>query len=175
MNFKKINDEVLYTTDQRTVVDAPFVAFMKEQADQNPRQRIRLCLHADPEDLIHEMLIIHKAECYVRPHKHLTRMESFMILEGTVDVILFDEEGHVTDCVEMGTYSSGKPFLQRLSTPVYHSLIIHSDYLIFHETTSGPFDATDTAFPSWAPEDADVEKVEHYMESLRNKVQLLKQ
>ena len=58
----------------------------------------------------------------------------------------------VTKQFEMGELSTGKPFFYRLDTSTYHSLIVTSDYLIFKETTEGPFIRENTLFPDWAPE-----------------------
>ncbi len=51
----------------------------------------------------------------------------------------------------MGDQRSGKIFYNRLDKQSYHMLIIKSDFLIFHEITSGPFDKNKTIFPKWAP------------------------
>ncbi|MBU1910629.1 MAG: WbuC family cupin fold metalloprotein, partial [Verrucomicrobia bacterium] len=87
---RKFNDEVLYPGEAPVVLDRAFVEWLKQQADRNPRRRIRLCAHQDPNDLIHEMLIVHAQMTYIRPHKHLTRIESFHVIEGEADVVMFD-------------------------------------------------------------------------------------
>ena len=51
----------------------------------------------------------------------------------------------------MGAQKSGKAFYQRLSDPLYHTLIIRTDFLVFHEITEGPFVRGDAVFPKWAP------------------------
>ena len=51
--------------------------------------------------------------------------------------------------------STGKPFYHRLNKPIYHMLIIRSDFLVFHEITEGPFIQNDSIFPEWAPKEYD--------------------
>ena len=152
MQTKKFNEEVLYTNEEITNVSRQDIAALKKMAMANPRQRIRLCSHRSVEDAIHEMLIIHAKEAYVRPHKHLHKSESFHLIEGSVDVLLFDENGQLRQVIEMGDYASGKQFYFRINDPVYHTLIINSDFIVFHEATQGPFVRTDTIFAPWAPE-----------------------
>jgi cupin fold WbuC family metalloprotein len=75
-----------------------------------------------------------------------------LILEGDVDVVLFYDDGAIREVIQMGAPGSGKVFYQRLSDPIFHTLIIRSDFLVFHEITTGPFMREKTTFPDWAPE-----------------------
>ncbi|HLF18651.1 MAG TPA: WbuC family cupin fold metalloprotein [Candidatus Omnitrophota bacterium] len=166
MKFKKFNDEVLYTDEEITRVSAADIDFLKKEALRNPRQRIRLCSHRDVEDTLHEMLIIHTKDTYVRPHKHLGKSESFHVMEGQVDVVMFGEEGVIQEIIPMGDYASDLNFYYRLNRPLYHTLLIYSDFLVFHETTKGPFRREETLFAPWAPDEKEAEKVTSYMRQL---------
>ena len=134
---------------------------MKKLAMLNKRLRIRLCTHVSPNDKLHEMFIIHAKDCYVRPHKHIGRVESMAIIEGEADLVLFDEDGIIKQVISMGEISSGKKFYYRLSEPVYHTLLIRTDFLVFHEITEGPFSRENSFFPEWAPEEYDTDFIEH--------------
>ena len=54
----KFKDEVLYTKDAITRIDARDIEILKSMAAANPRKRVRLCAHPDPDDLVREMLIV---------------------------------------------------------------------------------------------------------------------
>ena len=41
---------------------------------------------------------------------------------------------------------------------LFHMLIIESEFLVFKETTKGPFIREDTIFPDWAPDGSEEEK-----------------
>lgn len=171
--FKKyriFNPEVLYSEAAITSVNRSDVDLFKQQSSRNPRKRIRLCTHENPDDRLHEMLIVHERSAYVRPHKHPGKTESTHIIEGLVDVVMFDDDGQITQVISMGDYTSGKMFYFRMATPVFHTLIIRSDVLVFHETTNGPFDRRNTVFASWAPEDSDVNFVSTFVAELDDKV-----
>lgn len=157
LRVEQLNDEVLVALDPITRIGPTEIQLLKERALQNPRRRIRICAHKSTDDLLHEMLIVHTKDTYVRPHRHFNKSESFHVIEGIVDVIVFDETGKVVEVIDMGDRGSGRAFYYRIDTPVYHTLIIRSDVLVFHETTRGPFRREDTAFASWAPEDGDLE------------------
>ena len=163
---KELNKEVLHTNEDLVKVSQADIGVLKEQALKNDRRRIRLCCHRDVNDTLHEMLIIHTKDAYVRPHKHFNKSESLHILEGNADVVLFDEEGHVTEVIPVGEHSSGHRFYYRMATPRYHTLIIHSDFLVFHETTKGPFQKSDTVLAPWAPEESNVEACRTYNQKL---------
>ena len=171
MRFREHTAEVLYAEDPIVQVDREDIAFLVERAAKNPRKRIRLCAHKDTNDRLHEMLIVHARDCYVRPHKHTSKSESFHIIDGVVDIVLFDETAKIIKVVPMGGYSTGRKFFYRLADPYYHTLLIHSDYVIFHEITNGPFDRADTIFAPWAPVETDVSAVRDFMKQLVKSVE----
>lgn len=155
IKMRQENAEVLYPDEDIVVISAADLKELKQLALINPRRRVRLCAHRSPNDRLHEMFIVHTRDCYVRPHKHLEKTESMAILEGEVDVVLFNENGSIRQVIPMGTPDSGKVFYQRLSDSIYHTLIIRTDFLVFHETTEGPFLRGNTIFPEWAPTEHD--------------------
>lgn len=160
MNTRVVNEEVLYADDAIVRVARPDIILLKEGAERNRRKRIRLCAHRDMEDSLHEMLIVHTRDTYVRPHKHLGKCESFHVIEGVADVVVFEDDGAIADVIPLGDYASGRAFYYRLTRPWFHTVLIRSDVLVFHETTNGPFRRADTVFAGWAPEENDeVERV----------------
>jgi cupin fold WbuC family metalloprotein len=166
MKTTAFNKEVLFATDAIVQIDASDIAILKQKAKQNPRKRIRICAHKDTKDNIHEMLIVHEKSCYVRPHKHINKTETFHIIEGEADILLFDEKGHIDQTIPMGSYNSGRKFFYRLPPFRYHTLVIHSDVLVFHEITNGPFRPEETTWAPWSPEEIDQNLVSLYMEKL---------
>ena len=147
--------EVFYPGTDPVVVDASDVDRLARTALASPRKRARLCTHPTAEDALHEMIITLPREAYVRPHKHLGKTESFTVLQGEADLILFNDDGSVRQVIAMGPLDSAKPFYHRTARPVYHTLIVRSAHLVFHEVTSGPFRREQTVFPDWAPDGTD--------------------
>ena len=166
MQVKKINKEVLYAVDRFIKVGYKDIKLLKVKSLDNDRKRIRLCTHKDVEDNLHEMFIVHAQGTYVRPHKHLNKAESLHIIEGLIDLIIFDDEGNILEVVRMGDYSSGGEFYHRISDSCYHTMLIRSEFLVFHEVTNGPFKRSDTVFPRWAPDETDSTAIKEFMERL---------
>ena len=121
--MREFNDEVLFTDDSITKVNREGIEFLKVAALRNKRERIRLCTHRSVDDTVHEMLIVHTSGGYVRPHKHPNKSESFHIIEGELDIVVFDDEGEMIEVVSLGEYGSGKNFFWRISDSYYHTHI----------------------------------------------------
>ena len=151
--FREFNEEVFYPRLSPLQLGPDDFSDLKKQASGNPRRRARICCHQSPEDVLHEMFIVHAKDCYVRPHKHVDKAESLHVLEGEADVIFFDAEGVITEAFPISASDPGTDNFYRLETGIYHSLIIRSEFLVFHEVTKGPFRADQTVFPEWAPKE----------------------
>ncbi|MGB7542994.1 MAG: WbuC family cupin fold metalloprotein [Burkholderiales bacterium] len=156
ITLKRLNEEVYFAEDPIVRVGREDIEMLKRLALDTRRKRVRLCAHRGVEDALHEMLIVHTKEAYVRPHKHLNKAESFHLVEGAVDVVFFDDDGAIRDVVCMGRGATGDSFFYRISGPQYHTLLIRSDFVVFHEATSGPFVREQTAFAPWAPAEDDL-------------------
>lgn len=171
MKIKVLNKEVLFANEPIVKVCLQDIKRFKKLSDLNERKRIRLCVHRDIEDRIHEMIIIHMKNIYIRPHKHLKKIESFHIIEGTADIVIYNDDGSILDIIPMGGYGTGRNFFYRLSDPLFHTLRITSDYLVFHETTNGPFKTYDTVWASWAPDENVHAAVNKFMEQLTQSIE----
>lgn len=166
MQIKKQNEEVFFADGKFIEIKRGYIESLKEKCSSNKSGKARLCAHRDTDSPIHEMLIVHAKNTYVRPHRHLNKIESFHVIEGSARVIIFNEEGEIIKVTALGDYSSGNNFYWRFAEPYYHTLIIDSDFLVFHEITNGPFNRVDTVFPSWAPADSDKLKSDRYMNKM---------
>src|SRR2546426_8254830 len=132
-----MSDEVFYAQGELVTVGARDLDFLKLQAARNFRKRARLCTHIDVSDPLHEMIIINLRDTYVRPHKNANKPKSFQILEGMMDVVVFDDFGEARAVTRLGSYGSGLPYYLRLHATRYHTLRTISDVVLFLETTIG--------------------------------------
>ncbi|MFN4216655.1 MAG: WbuC family cupin fold metalloprotein [Brevinematales bacterium] len=119
------------------------------EAATSPRKRKNHNLHKLP-DTVQRFFNAMIAFSYVRPHRHLQppKTETFVLLSGKIWVILFDDEGNVTDAILM----DGKRVqVVDLLPGCWHTLIPITRSLTF-EVKPGPYDpATDKEFAPWAP------------------------
>jgi cupin fold WbuC family metalloprotein len=166
MHLKEINKEVYFANELIVKVNQSDINNLKELVKSNKRKRIRLCAHDNIKNNIHEMIIVLSKGTYIRPHKHQGKSESFHIIEGLIDVVIFDEVGSIKDVVNMGDFYSGKTFFYRLSAPYYHTPIIRSSFAIFHETVNGPFYRSDNFEAPWAPDEVDLASQKIFLEMI---------
>lgn len=163
--MKQLSEEV-YVIDEPIAHFGPSgIQFLKEHVYKTQRKRVRVCMHKDIEDKLHEMFVCYIKETYVRPNKH-TKDESLHIIHGAADFIFFDDQGGITDVVPLGDYASGRNFYCRVPESIYHTFVIKSDIIVIHESIPGPFRREDTLFASWAPEESDLPAVDQFMENL---------
>ncbi|MBI3252248.1 MAG: WbuC family cupin fold metalloprotein [Candidatus Omnitrophica bacterium] len=165
-----LTPEVAYPEDSIVKVSSADIAGLKALAQANPRRRVRLCAHPSTDDTLHEMLIVHEQGTYVRPHRHPGKSESFHIIEGLADVVIFTDEGEISEVISMGPYSSDLVFFYRLGPSLFHTLLIRSLVLVFHETTNGPFRRADLVFAPWAPDECDTADASDFMSHLCQKL-----
>ena len=150
--------------------------FVRQKALASSRRRARICFHKNSSELIHEMLIGLASDCYIRPHRHANKTESFHMVEGELDVVIFDVSGKVTEVIRLGGKGSSleRKFYYRAPPGLFHSVIVRSSCAIFHETTNGPFDKSQTEYPNWAPEEGgDAQKIGEFISSVERQASAL--
>ena len=165
----QVADGVYYSSYPMPLVDAEIIAFLKQAAARSPRRRARFCAHLSPDAKQHDMLIVSHRDTYVVPHRHMSKSETFVILEGSAEIIFFGEQGEVEKTVKMGSPSSGRPFFYRMPPRQFHSLSIDSELLVFLESTTGPFDLGDREHANWAPDHKDPEGGKTFIGSIVQK------
>jgi cupin fold WbuC family metalloprotein len=162
MNLRRLSPDVYLTDGPIAVVGAAEVALLSEAVDASSRGRVRINMHPNGDDPLHDMLIAIRPDSYIRPHKHPGKSETFHIVQGAVDVVIFDDAGDIRQIVELAANDPNRAFCYRMSEPMFHTLVIRSDLLIVHEITNGPFKPEGTVFAAFAPPDTDTPAAEAY-------------
>lgn len=103
---------------------------------------------------------------YVRPHRHFTKSETLTVLDGAVTTLLFDTGGAVTTRQRMSTYESGCAFFYRMPPGIFHTIHFETEWFVYLETTTGPFNPADTEAAPWAPPETDVAAGHAYLATL---------
>ncbi|HEB85974.1 MAG TPA: cupin fold metalloprotein, WbuC family [Gammaproteobacteria bacterium] len=128
------------------------IEFLRREVYRNEKGRVRINLHSENADPLHEMFIAMRPDSYIRPHKHLNKSEAFHIIYGEADIIIFEDDGRIREVVHLASGSSIKAFYYRMSKSFFHTLVIRSDVLVVHEITNGPFINDATIFGDFAPD-----------------------
>jgi cupin fold WbuC family metalloprotein len=144
------------------VADQPIVAIGRGEIDflrsrvQTTGHPHRLYVHRDRAETLHETFVGYGEGTYIHPKKE-TRESSFHLLQGGADLVLFDEQGNITNVRRLGELSSGMSSYCRVPENAYHTLRVRSQHLIIHEGLAGPEDYDDgrTILARWAPPQTD--------------------
>lgn len=137
-----------------------------EQARQSPRRRMNFNFHSTDEENPSRLLNIMLRGTYIRPHRHLDppKAESFVVLQGRIVVLTFDDAGEVTGRHVLGAGVSAVGI--DIAAGVWHSAAVLSPHAVCFEVKPGPYvPANDKAFAPWAPREGDPASAE-YLESL---------
>jgi cupin fold WbuC family metalloprotein len=138
----------------QTLIDS-----VSQLAGRSPRRRMNHNFHSNAEDNPHRFLNVLLRDTYIRPHRHADppKAESFIVLEGAADIVIFDDKGSVTARYTLGQSSSeGHLWGIDLSPGIWHTVIARSERVICFEVKPGPWlPATDKEFAAWAPAEGD--------------------
>jgi cupin fold WbuC family metalloprotein len=123
------------------------------RARSSPRRRLNLNLHPELSDPIQRFLNAGESGSYIRPHRHVAqRWELFVVLRGQIDVLLFSDDGAVTQ--RMALREGGGVI--EIAGGIWHSFTFVLSGSVAMEIKPGPYDAqTDKEFAAWAPREND--------------------
>lgn len=135
-----------------------------DQARQSPRLRTNQNFHTSADDNPQRFLNVLLRGTYVQPHRHLDppKAESFLVLDGEVAFVMFDDAGKITAVQVLGR----DPIGIDAQPGVWHTLVVVTPHAICYEVKPGPYSAaTDKEFAPWAPREGDPGAAA-YLESL---------
>jgi len=124
-------------------------------AAASPRRRMNHNFHDGPADNPHRFLNVLLRGTYIRPHRHLAppKSETFLVLEGVAEAILFDDGGTITARYSLGAETrEGRLWGIDLPPGVWHTVLSLTDRVVCFEVKPGPWEpAADKEFAPWAP------------------------
>lgn len=120
------------------------------KAAASPRRRAHFNIHASSDDPVQRFLVAVQGDSYFRPHRHRTNSELAVVLRGSLELVIFDETGHVLSRQGIGE-GTGR-FAYETNMGAWHTLIPVIGPAVFFEVKQGPYDpATAAEFAPWAP------------------------
>jgi len=136
------------------LIDHGLIDGLIRTASASPRRRSNFNLHPALSDVVQRLLVAAKIDTYFRPHRHETRWECALVIQGSFDLFLFDGEGTVTRKIRLG--NSGDALGFELPARTWHGWMPVEDDSVFFELKEGPYDPVHgTTFASWAPPEGD--------------------
>jgi len=127
-----------------------------EQARTSPRLRMNYNFHPELGDPVQRLLNALEPWTYIRPHKHTTKEESFVLLRGTVLAVVFNTDGTIRDHAVLSAASGilGVEFEENC----YHMLTSLETGSAVYEIKEGPFvPHTEGSSAPWAPKEGSPE------------------
>ena len=133
------------------LITAQLFDAVAEKAAGSPRRRMNHNFHQSAADNPHRFLNVLLRGTYIRPHRHLEppKAETFIVLEGVAEAILFNDAGAIT-----GRHTLGAGGVWGIDLPpgVWHTILPLTDRVVCFEVKPGPWEpASDKEFADWAP------------------------
>jgi cupin fold WbuC family metalloprotein len=143
-----------------------FIDKVVEQARTSPRLRMNYNFHPELSDPVQRLLNALEPWTYIRPHKHFTKEESFVLLRGTVLAVVFNDDGTIRDHAVLSTSSGilGVEFEENS----YHMLTSLETGSVVYEIKEGPFiPHTEGSSAPWSPKEGIPEAKEFLLKVFR--------
>jgi len=134
------------------IIGKEFFDELSGKAVAAPRKRAHFNLHKSLEEDIHRLCIAADPETYIRPHRHSRKdgWELLVILKGTADVLIFEDDGTLKNRVVLS--DSGEARAIEIDENTFHGFIPHEKGSVVLEIKKGPYVPTpEIDFGSWSP------------------------
>jgi cupin fold WbuC family metalloprotein len=148
------------------LISADLFARVLAEARQSPRRRMNFNFHATLDENPSRLLNVLLRGTYITPHRHADppKAESFVVLEGRIAILIFDDAGRLLARHALGHGDAALGV--DLAPGVWHTAAALSDYAVCFEVKPGPYvQAVDKEFAPWAPREGDP-RCAAYLESL---------
>jgi len=162
--IREVSAGVFYTSQSIVFADNNLINFLKTMAKNAPLLRARLCAHPNTDAIQQDMIIVTHNSSYVPPHRHPNKSETLLVLEGEVNILIFDDNGLCENIIQMGTYGTKQPFFYRMPENKFHSMVLRTEWLVFQESTKGPFKLSETETAKWCPGTTEIEAGRKFLE-----------
>jgi cupin fold WbuC family metalloprotein len=120
-------------------------------ARRSERRRAHLNTHDSENAAVQRLFIATEPDTYMRPHRHpeAHKWEYFMVLEGHIDLLLFDDEGRLTQRTTMTPRS-----VRAVEVPpgTWHCYVCQASGTLAMEIKEGAYRPTEERdFAAWSP------------------------
>lgn len=154
------------------VIDDALINRLTADAIASQRKRKNHNFHELLSDPINRMLNALEPGSYVQPHKHENpdKREVFLVLRGALVLFYFDENGSVTNHIEINRENGC--YGVEVEPRRWHSIVSLQPGTVVYEIKDGPYNPKDDKIMApWAPKEEDA-NVEEYLTVLLKKTGL---
>jgi cupin fold WbuC family metalloprotein len=142
------------------LIDQDLINSLSEKASISERLRHHYTLHKTYHEKVQRFLNVMQVGTYIRPHRHQpiageNRFELFVVLQGSVGILLFDECGEI---IHQEQLNVGGTSGIELCEDIYHTAISLSPNTVILEIKEGPYEPkNDKEFLSLFPKEGTLE------------------
>ncbi|PJZ83518.1 WbuC family cupin fold metalloprotein [Leptospira harrisiae] len=121
------------------VIDSDLIGTLVKKAQTTERKRTNHNFH-EQKEVYQRFLNVLSKNTYIPPHRHLSdpKPETFIILEGEIGFLIFNENGEVKETHKLSAKGPKRGI--DLKPGVWHSLVCLSETAVCFEGKSGPYD-----------------------------------
>ena len=135
-------------------------------ASQAPRQRTHRNLHPSLDSNVQRLFIATQPDTYMRPHRHpqAHKWEMLMLVQGELDLLIFDDAGRLIERVEMSPSSTR---VVEIPPGTWHGYVCRSPQTLALEIKEGAYLPTEPEdFAPWSPAEGSPE-APAYLQKMR--------
>lgn len=135
---------------QYKLFDKKVLEDLKLKAYSSSRKRSHYNIHTSYNESVQKVLICLLKDTYIPPHfhKYSHQSELFIVVKGSIKVIIFDKNGNCENIFFLGEKYNDS--LIEIYPNTIHSVLCESDEAFILEVKEGPFLENDCKeFPSW--------------------------
>jgi cupin fold WbuC family metalloprotein len=137
-------------------IDRASIGHLVAKARLSKRGRLNLNFHPHDSDPLQRLLNAIEPGSYIQPHKHQDpdKTEAFIILQGRLAVVVFDDAGQITGHIILDP--SDGTFGVEIPPRTWHMILALTTGTVVYEVKNGPYNpADDKKFAEWAPAETD--------------------
>jgi len=132
-------------------ITAQSLDHLQAQAATASRLRAHMNIHESLDAAVQRLFIATEPQTYMRPHRHPQnhKWEFFIVLQGSIDLLLFDNSGALLERVQMAADA-----VRAVEVPhgTWHAYVCQQQGTLALEIKQGAYIATpEEDFAPWAP------------------------
>lgn len=150
------------------IINKLLIEKVVEEAKDSPRKRMNFNFHKTFDANVQSLLNVMEPETYIQPHKHEDpdKMELFVVLQGRVLVVEFDDNGEIISNFVLsapeGVYGA------EIAPRVWHCIVALEPASVVFEVKDGPYSPlNDKNFATWAPKEGSEECRQYNVELVK--------
>lgn len=152
-----------FATSEPVEITREVISWLIGESERIGRRMARICMHQDPNDGFHQMIIVQHYGNYYPPHRHPEKGEALHVIEGRVAFVTFNDDGSVLRSTILDPEDA---LIARCGIAQWHAVVPLSSRAVYHESKPGPYlGPGDSIFADWAPQ-SETPKAEIYLKRL---------